>query len=94
MKTVGFPISHKENENRRAMIPPDVSKISHPEALFFEHGYGNVMGFSDSDYEAVGANVAERNTVLSKNIILLLIFNILLVKFHAHNYIIKFRKKN
>ena len=46
MKTVGFPISHKENENRRAMIPPDVSKISHPEALFFEHGYGNVMGFS------------------------------------------------
>lgn len=69
MKTVGFPISHKENENRRAMIPPDVSKISHPEALFFERGYGNVMGFSDSDYESVGARVAERNTVLGKNII-------------------------
>ena len=27
MKTIGFPISHKENENRRAIVPEDI-KIS------------------------------------------------------------------
>ena len=63
MKTVGFPISHKENENRRAVIPPDIGKIKHPEALCFEEGYGEVMGFSDSDYRAVGAHTAARKEV-------------------------------
>lgn len=69
MKTVGFPISHKENENRRAVIPPDIGKIKHPEALCFEEGYGEVMGFSDSDYRAVGAHTAARKEVLRQDII-------------------------
>ena len=35
MKTVGFPISDKENEYRRAIVPDDLKKIIHPEMLFF-----------------------------------------------------------
>ena len=28
MKTIGFPISHKENEKRRAIVPEDIEKIN------------------------------------------------------------------
>ncbi len=69
MKTVGFLISHKENEKRRAMVPADVIRIAHPEALFFETGYGDVLGFNDSDYVNVGANVVSRKEALTKDII-------------------------
>jgi N5-(carboxyethyl)ornithine synthase len=69
MKTIGFPISHKENEKRRALIPQDVVKITYPEALFFETGYGDVLGFTDADYRNAGANIAPREEVLTKNII-------------------------
>lgn len=69
MKTVGFPISHKENENRRAVIPTDILKINHPEAMFFEAGYGDIVGFSDSDYESMGANVCSRELALKQNIV-------------------------
>lgn len=69
MKTIGFPISHKENEKRRAMIPQYVTKVTHPEALFFETGYGDVLGFSDDEYIIAGANIVARDEVLKKNII-------------------------
>ena len=36
MKTVGLPISHKENEHRRALIPGDVPLMAHPEMIFVE----------------------------------------------------------
>ena len=69
MKTVGFPISKKENEFRRALLPKDVADIQHPECLYFEKGYGNVLGYSDADYLNLGAHVVERVDVLSKDII-------------------------
>lgn len=69
MKTIGFPISHKENENRRAIIPQDIKKILHPEALYFETGYGKVMGLSDKDYITAGANIADRREVLKQDVI-------------------------
>lgn len=69
MKTIGFPISHKENENRRALIPQDVVKLAHPEALFFEENYGEVLGISDQEYINAGANIACRNKILAKDII-------------------------
>ena len=69
MKTVGFPISHKENEKRRALIPYDIKQISTPEALFFETGYGEVIGFDDYDYEIMGAHICGREEVLKKDII-------------------------
>lgn len=69
MKTVGFPISHKENEKRRAMVPSDVAKIKTPSMLYFESGYGDILGFSDEDYMKAGANICQRNEVLTKDII-------------------------
>lgn len=69
MKTIGFPISHKENENRRAIIPIHIKFISNPEYLFFEKGYGNVLGIGDEEYQRVGANIASREEVLQKDII-------------------------
>ena len=53
IKTVGFPISHKENENRRAIVPAHLKNVKHPELLYFEKGYGEVLGIEDSEYEAV-----------------------------------------
>lgn len=69
MKSVGFPISSKENEYRRALLPSDISNCKHPEYLFFECGYGDVLGLTDADYCRVGANVVCRDNVLNKDII-------------------------
>ena len=69
MNCVGFPISHKENENRRALVPEDAKRVKHPECLIFEQGYGDVLGFRDEDYVAVGAQIATREEVLRQQII-------------------------
>ncbi len=69
MKTIGFVISHKENEMRRALVPSDIRHIKHPEFLFIEKGYGDAIGFSDDDYKKAGANVVSRKEALIKDII-------------------------
>lgn len=69
MKTVGFPISHKENEYRRAIVPEHLKKIEHPELFYFEKGYGVVLGIDDSEYEACGSHVVSHEDVLAKDII-------------------------
>ena len=69
MITVGFPISHKENEYRRAIVPEHLKKIEHPELLYFEKGYGVALGIDDSEYEACGSHVISHEGVLAKDII-------------------------
>lgn len=69
MKTVGLPISHKENEKRRALVPNDVKKITHKECVFLEQGYGVVLGYCDEDYEKEGVHIVSRDEVLKKDII-------------------------
>lgn len=69
MKTVGFPISKKENEKRRALLPVHIEKITNKKNIFVEHGYGEVLGFQDEDYLKAGVNVVDRAEVLKKNII-------------------------
>lgn len=69
MKTVGFPISRKENEYRRAIVPVHLKNIEHPELFYFEKGYGEVLGIEDSEYEACGSYIASHDEVLSKDII-------------------------
>lgn len=69
MKTIGFPISHKENENRRALVPEHICQMRHPEALYFECGYGEILGFSDEDYQRIGAHTVSRQEALTKDII-------------------------
>ena len=69
LKTIGFPISHKENENRRAIVPLHLKNIEYPELLYFEKGYGSVLGIDDSEYEACGSHIASHKDVLLKDII-------------------------
>lgn len=69
MKTVGLVISHKENEKRRALVPSDIKHIAHPEMIYVEDGYGDVLGYSNEDYTHYGVKVASREEVLKKDII-------------------------
>lgn len=69
MNTVGLVISHKENEKRRALVPSDIQYIAHPEMIFIEDGYGDVLGFTNEDYIRHGVQVATREEVLKKDII-------------------------
>lgn len=69
MKTVGFPISHKENENRRAIIPTHIKMMNHPECLYFERGYGNVLGIDDTEYLEYGCHIVSHEETLQKDII-------------------------
>ncbi|MGF2142110.1 N(5)-(carboxyethyl)ornithine synthase [Vagococcus fluvialis] len=69
MKKIGFPISRKENEYRRAILPGDIKKIKNPENLYLETGYGEVLGYIDEDYIKNGAHIVSRDEVLQKDII-------------------------
>lgn len=69
MKSIGFPISSKKNEKRRAIVPADVARLSSPESIYIEKGYGKVLGQSDDDYLAVGCQVVTQEEVLKQDII-------------------------
>lgn len=69
MKTIGFPISHKENEKRRAILPNDVKLLSQSNLIFVEKGFGEVLGISDDEYIGAGCIVTSREDVLTKDII-------------------------
>ena len=65
MKTMGFVISRKNNEKRRAILPVDLAQVAYPERLYFEQGYGEVLGLTDEDYSDMGATIATREEVLA-----------------------------
>lgn len=69
MKTIGFVISHKENEARRALIPSDIKNIKYPSYLLIEYGYGDVLGYCDEDYRNEGAKIVSRDKAMSADII-------------------------
>ena len=70
MKTIGFVISHKENEHRRALLPNDIRlHVAHPEMLLVESSYGEALGFSDEDYRSTGAKIVPRDVAMSADII-------------------------
>ena len=69
MKTVGFPISTKENENRRAIIPEDIKKMSNPEMIYVETGFGEVLGIDDSEYISAGCNIVSHEETVNKDIV-------------------------
>ncbi len=64
MNTMGFLISHKNGEQRRAILPEHIRNIKNPQLLFFEQGYGQSVGVSDSEYAACGCHVVSREEVL------------------------------
>lgn len=69
MKTVGLPISRKNNERRRALLPQDLEQMKNVKNLYFESGYGEVLGFSDEDYKEKGAKIVNFEEVISKDIV-------------------------
>ena len=69
MKTMGFVISRKNNEKRRAILPADVKTLRNAGQLFFESGYGESVGFSDQEYIDAGANVVSREEALKCDIV-------------------------
>ena len=69
MKTIGFPISHKENERRRAIIPVHLANVKHTDMLYVEQGYGGVLGYDDSEYERFGVHICSHEEILTKDII-------------------------
>lgn len=69
MKTIGFVIPVKENEKRRVLLPKDIEKIKEKDCLFFEKGYGAVLGISDEEYLNLGCNVVSFEEVLKQDII-------------------------
>ena len=42
MRTVGLPISHIENERRRALLPVHIGRIQNKGLIYIEEGYGEV----------------------------------------------------
>lgn len=69
MKTIGFPISHKENEKRRAIVPRDILCITSPRNIYIEQGFGSVLGITDNEYESMGCNIVTHDKVLQQDII-------------------------
>jgi len=69
MKTIGLVISHKENEKRRALIPEHIKGIKHPEYIYIEKGYGEVLGYGDDDYAQYGIKIVSREEALKKDVI-------------------------
>ena len=65
METMGFLISHKNNEQRRALLPSELEGIRHRDRLLFETGYGESVDFTDEDYLAAGARIGTREEVLA-----------------------------
>ena len=69
MKTVGFVISGKENEKRRALLPRDVQRIKRRQYLHFEQGYATHLGIEDREYEALGCAVKPKHEVYQCDVV-------------------------
>lgn len=69
MKTMGFVISHKNGEQRRAILPEDIGALKYPAQLYFESGYGLSVGATDEEYMAAGCHVVSREEAMACDII-------------------------
>ena len=69
MNTIGFVISNKENERRRAILPQHLALIRNKKAVFVEEGYGKPMHISDAEYRAAGVNVVKTKDAYAVDIV-------------------------
>ena len=83
MKTIGFLISHKNGEGRRALLPEHIGKIKNADKLYFETGYGEAVGVSDEEYAACGCHIVTREQALACDIIT----DVTLFFYRAKNFI-------
>lgn len=70
INSVGFVISHKNNERRRAVLPSDLDAVTNRDNLYFETGYGASLGYSDEDYANKGAHIVSRSQALQCNVLI------------------------
>lgn len=69
MKTIGLLKSTKENEKRRALLPEHILSIKNKDYLFFEEGYGSILGHNDEEYISAGAHIVSRTEAINKDVI-------------------------
>lgn len=69
MKTMGFIISHKNAEKRRAILPADIAFLKFANNCYFEKGYGIDLGISDEEYIKAGCKIVCREKCLECDII-------------------------
>lgn len=66
---MGFIISHKIGEQRRALLPEHITQVIHPNRLYIETGYGDAVGIVDSEYSSIGCHIVNRKRALECDII-------------------------
>ena len=71
MKKIGFLISEKENEERRALVLEDIEKIKkeYRTYLYFQEGYGKVLGVTDDEIRNLGCNVVSKQEIMESDVI-------------------------
>ncbi len=69
MRTIGFVKSTKENEKRITLLPDHIDMIKNKDFLYFEKGYGELLGHSDQEYIDHGAHIVSKSEALKKDII-------------------------
>ena len=69
MKTMGFVVSHKSGEKRRAVLPRDLGRVRGCSRLLFETGYGLPLGISDAEYARCGCRIVPREEALACDIV-------------------------
>lgn len=70
MNSIGFAISEKENELRRAITIEDFLKIKNKNNIFFEKGYFDILGCTDNTAKKLGANFLPKQEIYKCNIII------------------------
>lgn len=63
MRKLGFLISHKQAEKRRALLPRDLLNVKNTSQIYIESGYGESLRIPDFDYENFGAKIVSREEV-------------------------------
>lgn len=69
MRKIGFIISDKENEKRRAITLEDAKKVINKEYLCFQEGYGSLFGLNDSEFIKAGFNILPKDDVLNLDVL-------------------------
>lgn len=69
IKSIGFPITDKENERRRAILPADLSLVEGEGEFVIQTGYGADLGVPDADYAAAGARIGSLEDALACDLV-------------------------
>lgn len=69
IRSVGFPITDKENERRRAILPADLALVEGEGEFVVQTGYGADLGAPDADYAAAGARIGSLEDALACDLV-------------------------